>query len=286
MSQHGRGSVCWNLSGVFALLDELFVQFSREFQRREEAEQNISIFVDNSNIARGCQMLSTGRDRTQQLCIRSFSEVVAGHRRVSLRAVGEQARTQRGQHPRWQGWNSCGFWVEWQHCLACCVHGYVENLERHGADQAREVLALCTGDGQLASTVESVARRGWRVEIWCWRATCDPAYLTLQRSGRVRVCYLDGYRPEITMQHRLHQLRHRPRRPRRPRRTRAEPRLVVGNEEPENPCVICFSAEAIYALRPCNHRVFCQSCSQEWLRRSELTCPLCRRDVDDIELDD
>lgn len=248
---------------------------------QEEAEQSISIFVENSNIARGCQVLSTGRDRTQQLCIRSFSEVVAGRRRVSLRAVGEQARAQRGQHPRWQFWNSCGFWVEWEHCLASCVHGYVETLERHGADRAREVLALCTGDGQLARTVESVARRGWRVEIWCWRATCDPAYLTLERSGGVRVCYLDDYRPQIIMRSNLHQLQHRP---------RAEARLVVRNEEPANPCVICLSKEAIYALRPCNHRVFCQSCFQKWLRRMrrrpELTCPMCRREIDDIELDD
>eukprot|EP00438_Fugacium_kawagutii_P032513 Skav233913 [mRNA] locus=scaffold435:499367:513640:+ [translate_table: standard] len=185
---------------VLDLSDAHWGEFLSEEWYRPEAidianmsNDNISIFVDNFNIASGIS--DDGRD-TRQLRVASFSEAVAGRRRVSLRVIAKASGT-RVLHPQWQSWNARGFRVEWELCLPCCVLGHVENLERRGADRAREVLALCTGDGRLAPTVESVSRRGWRVEIWCWRATCASAYHTLA-SDTVKICFLDDYRLQIT----------------------------------------------------------------------------------------
>eukprot|EP00438_Fugacium_kawagutii_P024627 Skav212827 [mRNA] locus=scaffold2466:22581:22748:- [translate_table: standard] len=55
--------------------------------------------------------------------------------------------------------------------------------------------------------------------------------------------------------------------------------------------MICLSAEAIFALRPCKHHVFCHSCLHQWMRdmrrkEQQMTCPLCRSEIDDIQLDD
>eukprot|EP00438_Fugacium_kawagutii_P024630 Skav212830 [mRNA] locus=scaffold2466:65685:66584:- [translate_table: standard] len=272
----------------------LHLELQAFMERHHPANHNISIFVENSNIARGCQILPPGatqqrptfsdvvagrrndaRDSTRRLRVGSFSEVVAGNRNVSLRVVAE-ASTTRVKHPRWQTWNACGFWVEWELGLASCVLSHVQDLERQGVDRSREVLALCTGDGQLARTVERVVRQGWRVEIWCWRATLDPVYHDLAQSGHVEICFLDDYRLQVT-QYGLGELQ-----PSQP---------VVRDGEPENPCTICLSEEAIFALRPCNHPAFCQSCLDPWMRdrrrrQQQMECPLCRSEIDDIQLAD
>ena len=67
---------------------------------------------------------------------------------------------------------------------------HVSDIDRRDPGR-RHVLALCTGDGNLEgqaagtaganflNLVHEVARRGWKVEVWCWNSTCSGAYRRL-----------------------------------------------------------------------------------------------------------
>lgn len=256
----------------------------------QEAQQHLSIFVDNSSIA-GCQ--TWGSDH--RLRIARFSEVVAGVKRVSLRVIGDLER--RGEASMWRFWNQSGYWVEWKLPVAACLHEHVKNLERSG-DRRREVLALCTADGRLVDTVECVATQGWRVEIWCWRAGCNSAYHGLvadpRLEGRVKICYLDGFLSHITGTVSDWDLTDERTNDVQPYTADAsdedEPRLehLVFHEELEDPCVICLCSEAIFALNCCGRLLFCGTCMGDWLDRPEQheqvgrRCPLCRQTAHSI----
>jgi len=256
-------------------------------QLAEEARQSVSIFVDNLNISMGCQVLSTGRDSSQRLRMPAFSEVVAGARTVASRMVVDHWT--RGNHRVCWLWQLCGFWVERSASMADCILAHIRSLRGHDRNQ---VLALCTGDGRHVDIVRYLVRRGWTIEIWCWRESCHSDYLALDESHRnLRICYLDGFRPQVTMA-RTREFPHLPDR----QETQA---VVLGAREadqdhhqgyryqgvlvreddavPEPPqqpqvedvdlCTFCYSEEATFAFRPCNHRVLCANCAQDVMQR-------------------
>ena len=254
----------------------------------QEARQSVSIFVDNLNISMGCQVLSTGRDSSQRLRMPAFSEVVAGARTVASRMVVDHWT--RGNHRVCWLWQLCGFWVERSASMADCILAHIRSLRGHDRNQ---VLALCTGDGRHVDIVRYLVRRGWTIEIWCWRESCHSDYLALDESHRnLRICYLDGFRPQVTMA-RTREFPHLPDR----QETQA---VVLGAREadqdhhqgyryqgvlvreddavPEPPqqpqqvedvdlCTFCYSEEATFAFRPCNHRVLCANCAQDVMQR-------------------
>ena len=247
----------------------------------QEARQSVSIFVDNLNIAMGCQELFTGQRR---LRMSAFSEVVAGARTVDSETVVDHWA--RGNHGLWWLWQECGFWVEGSSSMADCIFEHIRGLPGHHRNQ---VLALCTGDGRHVDTVRDLVWRGWTIEIWCWRESCHSDYLALDEShSNLSICYLDGFRPQVTMA--------RTGSPHLPDRQEAQA-VVLGAREadqdqqeyryqgrvreddpvPEQPqqpppgedvdtCRLCLSEEATIAFRPCNHPVLCANCVDNFWR--------------------
>mmetsp|Transcript_715 Transcript_715/g.1294 ORF Transcript_715/g.1294 Transcript_715/m.1294 type:complete len:489 (-) Transcript_715:142-1608(-) len=235
------------------------LQARAEQQLRAEREEVAHVFVDNSNISIGCQLLPSGtRDFAQRIDIYRFAQVVAGVRQVH-RQVVVGSRPPAG-HGIWRHWEQAGFqvlvefrdpetnreqFVDARLVAEALMH--VEHVDREG-QSGRHVLVLCTGDGnvegQAAGTAganfinlaEAVARRGWRVEVWCWRSTCNSAYrrLAADHAG-VHVCYLDGLRDIVT------------------RTLRPAPEETL--------CLQCLSNVPTHAFLPCNHRVLCTDCA-------------------------
>ncbi|CAK9102883.1 unnamed protein product [Durusdinium trenchii] len=231
---------------------------------QEETELSANILV-NSNMA---GLTLTG-DCDQRDGILKLSSIVAGARKVNLRIVGNL----RTDESLWEIWNSCGFWVEWS-SVAQCVLQHLKNLERWRADPNREVFAFCIDDDQLVDTVENVARRGWNVEIWCWRASC-PMLVEATRNvshltSRVKICCLDDFNSWLgSSGSPLAEI---------PRAELHEEPYGFLNERQPDLCAICLSEEAIFSLKPCNHRVLCRACLGPWMeQRPEPACPLCRR---------
>ena len=235
-----------------------------------EKQDVVHAFVDNSNISLGCQYLPNGtRDFSQRINIQKFDELLKGARQVGRRVVvgSKPPRT----HAIWQRWEEADYQVlvEWrdpetnrEQFVDARLVGealmHVENIEakkRRGEidDKIRHVFALCTGDGNLdgqragttganfQNLVRSVAERGWRAEVWCWRNTCSSAYkrLAADENLHVKLCFLDGLRSKITM----------------------TSRAKVDQEE--DLCVQCMSNVPTHAFQPCNHRILCADCALE-----------------------
>jgi len=218
-------------------------------QLAEETWQSVSIFVDNLNIAMGCQVLFTGQRR---LRMSAFSEVVAGARTVDSQMVVDHWT--RGNHGLWWLWQECGFWVEGSSSMTDCIFEHIRGLPGHHRNQ---VLALCTGDGRHVDTVRDLVWRGWTIEIWCWRESCHSEYLALDESHRnLRICYLDGFGPQVTMA--VHEVDPVPEQPQQP-----------PPGEDVDICRLCLSEEATFAFRPCNHRVLCANCAEDMMHNFE-----------------
>ena len=239
----------------------------------QEAQQTVHVFVDNLNTSLGAQVLPQGRDASRRLHISRFTDVVAGVRQLGDQAVVDhQTRT---NHPIWWFYSLCGFELELESSLADNVMALLQDLERERASRHEHVLAVCTGDGRHVDLVRYVAECGWRVELWCWRATCHSGYQALAEDPglrqRVRLCYLDGFRSFITMSARRddeESLRHLPE-PAESDVTEphggTEASAFAGTDA--EMCALCLSEEASYAFRPCNHRVMCGDCFQDVRRR-------------------
>ena len=55
------------------------------------------------------------------------------------------------------------------------------------------------------------------------------------------------------------------------------------NDLPENDvCVICLTERKLYAIIPCGHLLFCESCSKFVMQNVKALCPLCRGKINSI----
>lgn len=266
----------------------------------QERSQTVHVFVDNSNICIGCQLLPNGfRDFQQRISIRGFTSMVQGVRKLSRRVVmGSRPSSQRF----WAAWKREGYEV-------CTAHRDPRTKREEFVDgrlvgealmhvlqpvgSGSHVLVLATGDGNLEgqapntaganfqNLVRTIASRveGWTVEVWCWRSSCHSCYKRMAWAGEIRLYFLDGLRKEVTMT-----------------AGKTAPALagsaVPPNEglEHEDTCVQCLMAEATYAFNPCNHRILCRECAMEtrphWNTRPLGLCFLCRCPWDDITASD
>jgi len=241
-----------------------------ELQLAAEMQEVVHVFVDNSNISIGCQFLPSGtRDFTQRLSIQKFAQAVVGARQARRQVVvgSKPPRT----HGIWQHWENAGYQVlvEWRDpetnreqfvdarlVAEAMMHvDYIDRLQQQGdpRGRGRHVLALCTGDGNLEcqaagtaganfiNLANHVARRGWKVEVWCWHSSCHSAYRRLAENPdmRVKLCFLDGLRSKITM----------------------VSRSAVPEED--SLCVQCLSNIPTHAFQPCNHKILCGDCAAD-----------------------
>eukprot|EP00435_Cladocopium_sp_Y103_P036595 s806_g9.t1 len=268
-----------------------------------ERSQTVHVFVDNSNICIGCQLLPNGfRDFQQRISIRGFTSMVQGVRKLSRRVVmGSRPSSQRF----WAAWKREGYEV-------CTAHRDPRNREEFVDGRlvgealmhvlqpensgSSQVLVLATGDGNLEgqapntaganfqNLVRTIARRdGWTVEVWCWRSSCHSCYKRMARNGQIRLYFLDGLRKEVTM---TAGSKAAP----SPSATAGSVVSNEGLEEHQDTCVQCLMAEATHAFNPCNHRILCRECAME-TRPHWNTCPLglcflCRCPWDDITASD
>jgi len=250
-----------------------------EQQFASESQEVVHVFVDNSNISIGCQFLPDGtRDFAQRINIKKFAQAVEGARRVARRVV--VGSKPPASHAIWRHWEDAGFQLFLEHrdpttnreqfVDGRLVGEAAIHVMHHEADGNRNVLVVCTGDGNsdgelpgtpgatFISLVEKVARRGWKVEVWCWRCTCHSRYVDLakDRSLQVKLCFLDGLRKKVTMMSR------------------------AGVEEPADLCVQCLVNEPTHAFQPCSHRILCAECAAEVTPHRNLPplgcCFLCR----------
>lgn len=272
-------------------------QAAPELQLAAEMQEVVHVFVDNSNISIGCQFLPSGtRDFTQRLSIQKFAQAVIGIRQVR-RQVVVGSKPPRS-HGIWQHWENAGYQVlvEWRDpesnreqfvdarlVAEAMMHvDHIDRLQQQGdpRGRGRHVLALCTGDGNLegqaAGTVganfinlaQHVARRGWKVEVWCWHSACHSAYRRLAENldMQVKLCFLDGLRSKITMVSRSAALEE--------------------EEEEESLCVQCLSNIPTHAFQPCNHKILCGDCAADVLphrgRPPLGLCFICRVEWTDI----
>ncbi|CAE7219285.1 unnamed protein product [Symbiodinium natans] len=157
---------------------------SNKFQN--ERRQTVHMFVDNSNISIGAQLLPTGlRDFSKRLNIARFTQVVANGRRIARQVVcgSKPPRTSA----IWQHWDRNGYqvMVEWrspednreQFVDGRLVAEALMHVNSVGNANPDNVLVVCTGDGntdnQAAGTtganfqnlVRTVARMGWKVAV-------------------------------------------------------------------------------------------------------------------------
>ena len=49
-----------------------------------------------------------------------------------------------------------------------------------------------------------------------------------------------------------------------------------------NTCIICMTKRKFYAIMPCGHLLFCESCSKSVIQNVKALCPLCRGKINTI----
>ncbi|CAK9055350.1 unnamed protein product [Durusdinium trenchii] len=263
-----------------------------EEQLAHERQQSVHIFVDNSNICIGCQLLPTGiRDFQQRIYIKGFTGALQGVRTVQRRVV-------MGSRPSapsiWAAWKRAGYEVQTAHRDPRNREEFVDgrlvgealmHVLRFPRCDDDHVLILATGDGNLGgqapntaganfqNLVQTVAEGrvpGWSVEVWCWRSSCHGVYKRMAKEGQIRLCFLDGLRKQVTMT------------------ARSTAELVADPLAPEDTCVQCLQAEPTHAFYPCTHRVLCALCAAE--TRPHLNthplglCFICRCPWQDIRV--
>mmetsp|Transcript_38695 Transcript_38695/g.71925 ORF Transcript_38695/g.71925 Transcript_38695/m.71925 type:complete len:471 (-) Transcript_38695:164-1576(-) len=250
-----------------------------ELQLDREADRPVHIFVDQRNISTGCQHLPDGRlDAQQRLSIRRFTEVLSGVRQVMTRLV--LMSPLMANHPVRRYWQAQDFEVQ-------ILHDSMQLLYAAVRFNRPETLVLCTGDVEYLGPVRAALRRGWDVELWCWRGTCAAEYAELAADPATRgfhICYLDGLRRQVCFRQAdgiEGDGQPAPAEPQARPQAAAAPEDNEELEEPEE-CVACMAADATFEFMPCHHRVLCEGCAQRytdgrhtrpWMSR----CAMCRQ---------
>ncbi|CAJ1335414.1 unnamed protein product, partial [Effrenium voratum] len=268
-----------------------------EKQLAAESRESVHIFVDNSNIAIGCQLLPTGvRDFSQRLNIQKFTSAVAGFRRQCRKVV--VGSKPPANHRIWEVWRRYGYQVltefrdpetnrEQFVDSRMVAEALMHVLQPLGG--GANVLVLATGDGNLenqepgtaganfqnlVNTISSGRAGPWTVEVWCWRASCHAVYKRMAQQNRIRLCYLDGLRKYVTMTSRQAVF------------AGATAAAAVVEEEEADVCVQCLTAEPTHCFLPCRHQILCGSCAQQTLPHRDRpplgSCFVCRVPWQDI----
>lgn len=195
--------------------------------------ENTHIFVDNSNIFIGSQIVGIDKktkkfiyDHSLRLNHRALDRVVNNERNCQRKFVVGSTEHGDAQTCVWaQLWERVGYKV-YLHpfssegkesvvdsSLIAEITIHLGNIDRQRSkgpskEGILDTLVLLTGDGNnnqgnasLFATVEHALGAGWNVELWCWRLSASKNYRRLadqySSSGRFRLSFLDNYRDEI-----------------------------------------------------------------------------------------
>ena len=221
----------------------------------------------------GCRRLPDGGyDAQQRLDVERFSQILCHGRRVGTKMVIAPPSVSSVSLPANRHWQAQNFRVVNRGQAPARTL-----LDVFGRDRP-QILVLCTGDGSYVRTVRELLLLGWRVELRCWRATCNGGYTEFANNpllrGFFRICYLDDVRQQITFQQFVLEGSSRfgitdmPPSPPQPRVP--SPLTVALTAQPATPeqddCLVCLSAVASCEYLPCRHRVLCTRCAQQLLQ--------------------
>jgi hypothetical protein len=156
-----------------------------DLQKARESE--CYVYIDYSNIAAGGSLRSVSS--------KQLNDLVVGSRQARDRVlVGSCV----GGEERLEDWKELGYQVFMQHRDAAAREQFVDDalvaqmqralLRSKDENNSGKTLVLLSGDGNSnegrASFSEVVKEalfdRGWRVEVWCWKASCSTTYRELQ----------------------------------------------------------------------------------------------------------
>lgn len=190
-------------------------------------EERLHIYIDHSNIFLGAQMIldpkakgrdSVRRDPSIRLQIPALVGLVEGGRTCVDRLVfGSSTTASNPQLVR--AWENLDYTVHLAHRLPGQGEQFVDDaiiaqinnavLKFQTPPNPQHTLILMTGDGNqnlgrtnFLDCVDNALRRGWKVEVWSWRASTSRKYLEMAqhygKEGVFKVVYLDSYRESIT----------------------------------------------------------------------------------------
>ena len=197
-----------------------------ESELRDQYQQLIHIFVDESNIFLGAQTIlqpngRKTRDTSIRVNVPALADVILNQRQPIQRVVfGSRSSAQ--EPVEWNEWRAADFDVhgERRHrgggetfvddACAAMVNAAILRFPIRNENVRHRTLVLLTGDGNMndgrASFIESVdsaLRNGWRVELWSWRASISQHYLRMRdqyaSSGLFSIHFLDEHREAVTV---------------------------------------------------------------------------------------
>ena len=213
-----------------------------QLELAQRADEMVHIFVDNSNIFGGGQEVPDTTqpsgyrlDRSVRVLCRKLHDVVTLERTAVQKVVF--GSVSQGTMARLTGGSVFKSWEKEGYKSCVCARndenkeGYAGGSKGSIVDDALiaqmyttimtyksedgwngRTLVMCTGDGNpnhgdkhspsFLKVVQHAIECGWRVEVWAWKKTCSPNYLTLARDHAGDPCYslmyLDEDREEIT----------------------------------------------------------------------------------------
>ena len=290
----GRADVQRAVPKVASLLvDPSAAQAQRDVERGETAH----VFVDHSGLGVGAQYLDNGeRDGLVRLHAVKLAEYLQG-----VRQPGRQVVV--ASHPPanaaiWRYWRSAppqgaGFELKLVRGQNVGDQMVAEALEHVRGTLPPGVLILGTGGGhrpgraggkavsKFQNLVTTAVRLGWKVEVWTWRRSRGQFGSMEQprgeTPGHAKVCLLDPFRVSVTF-----------------RRSAPQHAAAAGGAEgddEEDLCTFCLATEATHAYQPCGHRVLCEGCAADIIKRAArpqsepylALCAMCREPWERID---
>jgi hypothetical protein len=166
------------------------------------------VFVDNSNIFIGAQHRGGALDPSIRISPTAIARLLRATANGSAVAVGSKPPASSGI---WQCWEQAGFRTKIcardENDREDTVDDFLQNqINRTLHHSAPATLVLATGDGNanggwgsFPEAVQLAAERGWKVEVWSWRACCSREFarLAAQYPASVRLMDFDTHADEI-----------------------------------------------------------------------------------------
>eukprot|EP01039_Chlorochromonas_danica_P006176 gene6176-6811_t len=192
-------------------------------------KERVHVFVDNSNIYLGAQIVfnplgrgreSITRNANMRLKCPALAGLVEGCRNCLEKVVFGSQLT--GDSTMWKHWKQVGYQIQTSEIGAegLAVDEAVLTQMRASVvknpckpPHVKHTLVLLTGDAtedqngnSFFSVVKEALELGWKVELWTWRAAMSRRYVSLLEVyggnvGDFIVMYLDEYRDSITYEH-------------------------------------------------------------------------------------
>jgi len=190
-----------------------YAQNYRELKALEQELllQNVHVYVDSSHIypaemedvERILRINSASLSGLLINCRKCADQIVFGTTEVSS-SSSSASSTAGGSH--WKRWQVGGFEVKLVDPDSSTPVSMLDTMDKvikknvsncRTPPHPQRTLVVVSSNSAFVRSCGIALENGWKVELWCWRGTSDPAYFSLQdfiSSGQLRVFHLDLYR--------------------------------------------------------------------------------------------